>query len=200
MKTDKTRGVRIAVFVFLAMPLWMSAYGQDAKTGAPEWKRLLEKQEKEVLEKLQTDTVWTDPAQKPGLISSLNLARELKMKSLVPVLMSHIAYQPFKDDTKRIYPMEESHPAYAALREIGISTVPTLIERLKMADPGNEWGPGDEEHTLLSLCILDIYKQGGCGVEMARKRIELELNGASDKERRLLQKTLDYRKYKSRNS
>ena len=72
-------------------------------------------------------------------------------------------------------------------------SVPLLLAELKKT--GSKGGTEESrlKRVLLVFCIRDIYEQGGNGVVLAKKRLELELTKTKDKKARdNLQVALDH--------
>ncbi len=152
-------------------------------------------QEKLLKQKLDDAELWKDAKRKDELLRCLKIAGALRAKSITPIIVARISYNPNtrrKEEKKR--PLSLKHPVYGVLKCIGMPAVPHLLAELKATDP-KKAGVEDSylKHMLLTLCIQDIYEQGGHGRALAKKRLELELAKTKDKKAKAnLQAALDH--------
>jgi len=132
--------------------------------------------------------VWSKTTRKQELADALSLAMKLRSKTVAPVLAQHIAYTPFQDhELSRPAPKEVQYPAYAVLKQTGLPAVQALLDQLKSTDyRENRKENGRQKFMLLVLCIRDIYDEGGHGKALARRRIEIEIEKALDKDKNTL--------------
>jgi len=159
-----------------------------------------QKREREVMTRLQDPKLWNDPKQKDSLLEHIAAARAIRSRSFIPILVPHLTYSPFREGNAYMT-IEERYPAMAVLLEVGTPSVPALIDVLKKADPDDDPiknivlerkgnGTGALEHGVALHCLVGIYSQGGAGKELAKLRIEIEINTAKDLDKMFLRRAL----------
>ena len=189
-------------YLHWAVILGQLGVAQVGKGSQADFLKEYQRQEKEIVSKLQDAKLWSDPKQKDALLEHLAVARLLRSKALVPVLIPHLTYSQFKEGGA-YKTVEERYPAMWVLLEIGTPAIPALVEVLKKADPDDDplknavlerkgSGTGAAEHGVALHCIVGIYNQGGYGKDLAKARIELELKAATkDLEKMFLRRALE---------
>jgi hypothetical protein len=113
--------------------------------------------------------------------------RDLRLKSLVSILLDHIEYDTFDRRQTRIIPFETLHPAMGAL----VASVPAVLEAVASCDPN---GKHANRLWLLLWCLTSIVHEGDRddGVATARRQIEQATRNATSEKRKNLQRALDY--------
>lgn len=128
-----------------------------------------------------------DKTKTETLLKYLELVSLLRCEDVEELLIRHITYSPFEgQQEKKIIPLERKYPAYGALCRIGITAVHPLIKTVKSGKTK------ETTRNLAILCLHNIYEQGGYGKQMTRQRLVLEIEKASDAEKKLLQKALQH--------
>jgi hypothetical protein len=143
--------------------------------------------EKQLLARLDNDTIWKDAGQAKALGQDLEAARSLRSSRLAPVLAKHIGYSPYKLVDQPL-PKSTEYPCFDILKRTGTPAVGAILNELKtlkLDDKADKF-----RQKLLVSCLLEIYSEGGFGPELTRQRIELEASKSTEKERKLLQEAL----------
>jgi len=150
-----------------------------------------------VLVKLQDEKLWTEGARTKELLQNLSAAKSMRTSLLAPVLARHIAYTPFDPPPISLTTTEILHPAYGILVTTGLPAVQAILDQLKVTDYKEQIKEdGPRKHCLLVFSLIDIYNQGGRGSEMARRRIQLELDVTPEKGRDSLLEALKHSQLK----
>jgi hypothetical protein len=127
-------------------------------------------QEKALLAALTQKSLWTEKAW-PEIETHLQAAKATRSSRVASVLAKHITYTRFGMRDKP-YPLETRFPVYATLKGIGMPSVPGLLSQLRAINPKES----SNEQSLILYCLADIYEEGGKGRQIARHRIEIEVN------------------------
>ena len=140
------------------------------------------KQENFLKKRMEDKTLWNDSKRKKELVRCLRTIATLRMKSVAPVIVSRITYNPDPlalDRTVRT--LEVKYPVYGALKGIGIPSVPYLVSELKKTNPKDGTEESYLKQLLLIYCIDEIYDQGKHGTLLTKKRLQIELGTAKDR-------------------
>ena len=177
------------------------------------------KETKDIAAKLSDEATWADAKivwngtiyvrNEPKietLLKYLELASILRCENIEEILARHISYSPYEGQLeKRLISTEEKYPVYATLYRMGIKSINPLVKLLRTTDPNK---PYDNSANLATLCLANIYEQGGYGKEMsnqtynyepagqgknmAKQRLLLELGKASGKEKEYLERAIKH--------
>ena len=160
--------------------------------------------EKEILIKLQDEKTWMEPKNKDSLLSYLEMAKTIRSKAFVPILIPRLAYSPYSEENGKLVSNEVRYPVMNTLKEIGLPAVSALLEVAKNTDPDDGTprgvfkdhdrkvdGKGYVRHWLAVYCLVQIYNQGGFGQDLAKQRIELELKRLPENQHGFLRQALE---------
>lgn len=152
-----------------------------------------EKREKSLLVTLQDEAIWNDKSRKKELLGCLEKVRSLRAYSCIPALIKHLKYSPIpREESFRLMTAEMAFPVYDVLPALGLPAVQPILDHLRLTDPR---AAGEDGHRILLLtcCLLKIYDQAGCGKELAKERIRLEIQKVGDKQAGFLTQALENR-------
>jgi hypothetical protein len=185
----KRKVVLLFVFSF-AVSLFCLSCQAIPKNDSDDLEKFLkeyEAQKKSILKVLEDEELWKAKkgASKVKLLDYIEAAAVLRDESFIPALVEHIDYDPW-GPTRTLERLSEGLPTRNALVKIGLAAVPHLLKVIKSKGRDNPEGG----FYGAVLCLADIYAEGGCGPEMAKHRVELEMKKASDKEKRFLKEAL----------
>jgi len=149
---------------------------------------------------LQDESSWKeayyakDEAKAKKLLSALNLVPSLSASGIDKVLVQHITYSPFEGQHPDNVTLEMKFPAYSALVSSGTSAIHELVTILKKVDPnvGEYKDAAKSARHLAVWGLIKIYERGGFGKALARQRLTLEMEKASDEDRKRLDTALRY--------
>src|SRR5579859_6941494 len=144
--------------------------------------------EKLLNSKLSSKALWTESAKKDLLLSYLSAAKSFRYPSLAPILVEHLDYDAVgPGNEKRKVSLGERFPAFDALSSYNVQVVPELLATIKRTDSSS--APDKDLKIYLSIVAMrKVYGGGKVGLELAKKRIELEIETAKGKEKELLEK------------
>lgn len=117
------------------------------------------------------------PERKAEMLLQLKIAGVVRPMAIVPALMKHLDY--YDDDYeqhKKIPAMEWLYPAYGALKKYGVAAYPELMDRLKRAEPVVDGRPAYLEASLALNLLIDVSDEKKSGKEIARIRIQFEID------------------------
>ncbi|MGH7145438.1 MAG: hypothetical protein ACRD22_13520 [Terriglobia bacterium] len=176
------RSQRLGCFLGIwAVGILLPLYSADrsAPQGPAELQKLIGAESQAVAAVLNNGDAWTDKNRRAQLLSALKEAAILRDPGLAQILIDHIEFSPDFDNPHQPAP-EDLHPACWALEQLGAGVIPLLLTNFyaKMDAAAGETLP----HSVVMMiwAIVDIYRAGGHGAELARKRLELELSGTKD--------------------
>jgi len=182
--------------------LFLGSFSVAAQTSPdiPELKDKYSSAKKYLIQELGKAELWADRAQNGVLTKHLVVAEWLRTDSLAPVLAKNIAYRAELPLIGPIRRRDQAFPAYAALRNIGLLAVKSIIVELKALDPNRKRSDKKAEHfsdpllirNLLVYCLVEIYDQGGHGRDLARQRIDLEIRNSIGTDKQRLINILDH--------
>ena len=189
-------------FQYVVVPfviVLLSAGREDENESLDGLKKQLATLEKQAVKELVKEEIWSTSAQKGVLMEQLTAAALVRSPAIAPMLAKNITYAP----SLRVSPiptLSRMYPAYAALRNIGVPAVRSIIDELKALDADKKVtfdlsGRLSDPllmRNLLVECLIEIYEQGGFGKELASQRIESEIKKASGAEKQRLTKLLEH--------
>lgn len=154
-----------------------------------------DKREKALFLALQGEGIWKDHSRTEELERRLQEAKAMRAASCIPVLIKHLTVCPSfrKYPFMRLMTSAQAFPAYDALREMGLPAVQPVLDQLKMTDPNDSKDNQGQRHQILIGCLIYVYGQAGCGKELAKERIRLEIRKVGEKQAGFLVQALDYR-------
>lgn len=129
--------------------------------------------EAEIVEALQSRTLWEYETERDKLLGYIDTARQLRLSAAAPILAEHLAFGPTGPFELHPTTIEMKFPVCPALVAIGTPSVPHLIQRLSIVDPDDQLGTGGRQHALAVWCLVEIYGPGDKGQKLAKLRIEL---------------------------
>jgi len=206
----------IAVCTMVALG-GLAASAPTPTTPSPAQKDLgqVEEMTARLLARLQEETIWKEESRKTELLESLALARTLRAEALVPPLLEHITYMPvykpldIAELTQHMPKSGDLYPAWASLIAIGPPAVQPILEEMKRTDPsapvdlrhptmrGQEMLEHKRRPGFLARCLRDVYYTGGHGAELAKLRLQLEIEKSSGQAKVFLTKYLDHQAFRS---
>lgn len=181
--------IPLAIFVTLLAFAWAKP---PEKGDMKQFIKNLENIETELLSTLREDAIWQDPDKKEHLIELLELAKALRSPKLASLLVKHIAYSPVDEREKGELDVRQRYPVFSVLEAVGVPSVSLVVEQLKKIDPDDLIRGGQRDNNLLLRLLVSVYDQGGHGKEIAKRRIELEMMTATDKEKGLLNRAVQH--------
>jgi hypothetical protein len=201
------RALTIGACGALALTLWIAASCKPESEGREEQhENELPNPPSEsavLLAYLGTEATWREAKESEekghALRDKLALVGVIPCEGVEKVLAKHIAFS-LEDEVKRpVIPIEEEHPAFAALVRMGEKSVPELVHLLRTVDPATdsledifEADKRRRSRVLAIFALVEIYKARGTGKRLARERLELEVEKSQGKEKELLQKALEH--------
>jgi hypothetical protein len=171
--------------MFNTLSLALSSPGEDE---VAKGRTVLAEQEKRILEYLKNDASWTDRKNRSKTTEYVRMGGDLRSSTLVPILVRNITFS--STDGIGLKSISYYYPAYGALKKIGMPSVAPILQRLK--DDGADEGLDAMERNYLISCLVDIYEQGGFGVEITRLRITEEMKKADAKQKANLEQVLKH--------
>lgn len=144
--------------------------------------------------KLKSEKLWTDFELQKTLNTYLTAAKKNPTDKVIAVLIEHIDYDIYSYGgiREKMIALEKQYAVVGLLSEIGLPSVPALVDSLKTTDPEDKKNDGERKQWFAIICIRNIYDQGGFGVQLARQRIELEMKKANPKEKKYLERALKH--------
>ncbi|MBI5360948.1 MAG: hypothetical protein HZA48_10250 [Planctomycetes bacterium] len=121
------------------------------------------------------------------LIANLDIIANLKIEGIENTLVEKINYSPFHETEHGFMQREQEFPVYATLCKMNLGAIDPLVKFIKL----NSYKDKQVPVVLSVRCVVKIYDKGGFGKEMAKKRLELELEKATEPEKVNIKKALE---------
>lgn len=138
------------------------------------------------------------------ILKVLELSKNYNNDEIIYILIEKISYDPFELSHKTVR-IEMRMPVIFTLAKIGLKPINALIDKLVKIDPTKKqfedlksveefknYYKNQELYPNLISTIIEIYNCGGYGEEMAKKRLFLESDKLSGKEKENILKVIFY--------
>lgn len=116
------------------------------------------------------------PERKAEMLVQLKIAGMVRPMAIVPALMKHMNYYDDAHGTLMRPISEMQYPVYGALKKYGAIAFPELMKHLKRDEPYVDARPAHIEASLAISLLSAVSDERKCGKEIARIRIQYEID------------------------
>jgi hypothetical protein len=149
--------------------------------------------EAKLVAQLKDPAAWTDPKRGESTQKLVQVAGTIRSRAAVSILVEHLEWTLPGVHFVNAGSIDFVEPVPAALKNIGMSAVPALMEVLAGPPPDRATKADLETLTRTALaCLMGIYEVGDRGTEMARYRLNLEAAKSTGPRKERLEQALKH--------